>query len=438
MLPAEASLTSDPAWQPLVPSGPIRFPEDFAWGVGASAFQAEGGEVPNDWNDQIRAGRFPPNPGNGFFERAEQDFALVAGLGFRHYRLSLEWSRVEPERGRFDESALDRYRAICDAARAAGLTPWVNFFHFTHPRWLAARGGLGTTGGQDAFVRYVEHAGRALQGHADHFHSQNESMVYVFGAYLTGQMPPFGTDADHAQAMTRVVLSLHARTHAVLKEIDPRNRVATIEVYLDFHPEDPGDARNLASVRSLDGWYNCILAGLATGQVTLPGAPDEPVAIPGLRGALDLYGFNYYNGTRVGRSGVASVAERPDTPMDAMGRHVHPRGMETGLRRVAEALPGVPILVTENGCPTTDEDFRIRYVASHLAALDRARQAGVDVRGYFHWTAVDNYEWAEGFSDARFGLIGFDPATRERRVKRSGLWMRDLIAKGVLDPASVP
>jgi beta-glucosidase len=136
---------SDPdraRWASLLPREPVRFPRDFAWGVASSAFQSEGGAVANDWVDAARAGRVPPNPGNGFWEDAESDLELVAGLGFGHYRLSVEWSRVEPERGRFDEAALDRYRAICDAATAAGVTPWVNLFHFTHPRWFAARGGF--------------------------------------------------------------------------------------------------------------------------------------------------------------------------------------------------------------------------------------------------------------------------------------------------------
>jgi beta-glucosidase len=121
-----------------------------------------------------------------------------------------------------------------------------------------------------------------------------------------------------------------------------------------------------------------------------------------------------------------------------MGRGVDPSGLENGLLRVAAALPGVPLLVTENGCPTTDETFRIRYLAAHLAALERARRGGAPVNGYFHWTAVDNYEWHHGYSDARFGLIGFDPETLERRVKRSGEWLRDVIRKGVLDPKDVP
>lgn len=426
-----------PSWDGLLPTEPIVFPPDFAWGVAASAYQSEGGGVPNDWERAVREGRFPSNPGNGFLERAEGDFARVAGLGFGHYRLSVEWSRVEPERGRFDEAALDRYRAICDAARAAGLVPWVNLFHFTQPVWLADRGGLAGPGGRDDFVRYVERVVRALHGHADHFHTQNESMVWVLLAWLVGEHPPFVRDAERAWDATRAVLEAHARGYAAIKGVDPGHVVATIEVHLDLHPERPDDPASRAAADALDRWYaGTLLEGLATGTIALPGR--EPEEVPGLRGALDLYGLNYYSATRVGPSGVASHADRPDAPCDTMGRFVHPAGLETGLRRVAATLPDVPILVTENGCPTTDESFRIRYVAAHLAALDRARRAGVDVRGYFHWTAVDNYEWAAGFSDARFGLIGFDPATSTRTVKRSGRWLGAVVRSGRLDPATLP
>ena len=228
-------------WEGLLPAEPIPFAEEFAFGVASSAFQAEGGDVANDWVDAARAGRVPPNPGNGFWTRAESDFRLVASLGVRHYRLSLEWSRVEPERGRFDEAALDRYRALCDAAVAAGLVPWVNFFHFTHPRWFAARGGFLAEGGKADFLRYLERAARALAGRARHFHVSNESMVYVAASYLVGENPPFLRDREASYAMTRTVLELQAEGYRILKALDPGACVATIEVYLDPRPRDPAD-----------------------------------------------------------------------------------------------------------------------------------------------------------------------------------------------------
>lgn len=425
-------------WTTLLPHAPIHFAPGFAWGVGASAFQAEGGDVPNDWVDAARAGRVPPNPGNGFWECGEQDLHLVASLGLRNFRLSVEWSRVEPERGRFDARAIDRYRALCDAAVAAGVTPWVNLFHFTHPRWIAESGGLLETANRDAFLRYVECVGSALASHTRHFHVSNESMVYVLTSYLMGVNPPFVRDAASAFAMTRHVLAMHADAYGILKALQPQPTVATIEVYLDPRPEDPGDALQRQAAERFDAWYHGVLLdALATGWVRVPGR--DPEEIPHLRGALDLYGFNYYNSTSFGAHGPGSWSDLSDPPVDGMRRKVHPGGLEAGLVRVARALPGVPLLVTENGCPTDDETFRIRYVASHLAALERARARGVDVRGYFHWTAVDNYEWHEGFgADARFGLIGFDPATQQRSVKRSGRWLADVIARGVLDPADIP
>ncbi len=349
-------------WAPFLPHAPIRFEPGFMWGVACSAFQAEGGDVQNDWVAAARAGRVPPNPGNGFWQRAEEDFRLVAGLGLRHYRLSIEWSRVEPERGRYDESALDRYRAMCDAAYAAGLTPWVNLFHFTQPLWFAERGGFLDLANHDDFRRYVDRVGRALAPHARHFHVQNESTVYAL-SYLLGEQPPFSADRESALTMTRHVLALHADGYRILKSIDPSLSVATIEVYLDPRPEDPTDDGQRAAAEHFDAWYHgTLLTALATGWVKLPGR--EPEEIPHLKHALDCYGFNYYSSVMFGRSGIGSYSDQEDAPTDTMGRRVFPGGMEAGLLRVSAALPGVSLLVTENGCPTVDETFRIRYIAS--------------------------------------------------------------------------
>jgi beta-glucosidase len=262
-------------------------------------------------------------------------------------------------------------------------------------------------------------------------------MVYVLAGYLMGVNPPFVKDAASAFAMTRHVLALHADAYRILKSLEPQPSVATIEVYLDPRPEDPNDALQQGAARRFDAWFHgVLLEALASGWVRVPGR--EPEEIPHLRGALDHYGFNYYNSTSFGPNGPGSWSDRDHAPVDRMNRKVHPGGLEDGLVRVAAALPGVPLLVTENGVPTTDETFRIRYIAAHLAALGRARKRGADVRGYFHWSAVDNYEWHFGFGPERFGLVAFDPKTMERSVKASGRWMAELIARGVLDPSKIP
>jgi beta-glucosidase len=262
-------------------------------------------------------------------------------------------------------------------------------------------------------------------------------MVYVLIGYMMGEIPPFVRDPDAAFTMTRHVLALHADAYRILKSQDPRPTVATIEVYLDARPEDAGHALQRQAAERFDAWYHgVLLEALATGWIRAP--RREPEEIPHLRGALDAYGFNYYSSTSFGAAGTGSWSDRADAPLDAMHRKVHPGGLEAGLLRVAKALPGVPLLVTENGCPTSDETFRIRYLAAHLAALDRARAAGADVRGYFHWTLVDNYEWRFGFGPERFGLVAFDPATQERSVKASGRWLADVIREGAIDPSRIP
>ncbi|CAG0983460.1 beta-glucosidase [Myxococcaceae bacterium] len=427
----------DPCWREILPAEPIRFGSDFAWGVASSAFQAEGGAVANDWVEAAREGRVPENPGNGFWERAESDFETIAGLGLGHYRLSVEWSRVEPERGRFDAAALDRYARICEAARVAGLTPWVNFFHFTHPRWFASSGGFLRRENHGDFLRYVERTARALAPYVRHFHVQNESMVYVLVSYLLGQNPPFVRSRDAAFDMTETVLRMTADGARRIRHVRPDAIVSGIEVHLDARPLDPDDPAQCEGATRFDSWYHgTLLEALASGWVRLPGR--DPVEIPHLRNAFDFYGFNYYSSTAFGPAGPVSYAASADAPLDAMRRHVFPEGLCDGLLRVARALPDMPLLVTENGCPTRDERFRIRYIAAHLAALDRARRLGADVRGYFHWTAVDNYEWHHGFSDARFGLVGFDPRSGERHVKQSGHWLAAVIASGKVDPAAIP
>jgi beta-glucosidase len=284
----------------------------------------------------------------------------------------------------------------------------VNFFHFTHPTWFAKAGGILSEPGRADFLRYVEHVGRALPSHAHHFHVSNESIVYVF--------------------------ALHADAYRILKSIDASNHVATIEVYLDMRPR--GDGWQQETERFDAGYNGVLLDALATGWIR-PGE-REPIEIPHLKGALDIYGFNYYCAQSLGPDGLGSYSNLDSPPIDSMGRAVFACGMEEGLVRVAKALPDVPVLVTENGCPTTDERFRIRYIAAHLGALDRARRRGVPVGGYFHWTAVDNYEWLEGFSDARFGLIAFDPHTQLRTVKESGRWLQRVITAGRLGPAEIP
>lgn len=422
------------SWDAMLPTDPIDFAPAFKWGVASSAFQAEGGDVCNDWVMEAALSRLPSNPGNGFRERAEEDFGLIAGLSFGHYRLSVEWSRVEPDPGQFDQHAIDGYKQMCESAMAAGLTPWVNFLHFTMPSWVARTNRFLNDDNVSAFLRYLERVGSELAPYAQHFHVGNELLSYVTDSYRRGLLPPYGQDEADAVKVMYAVLFIYAHGYLALKGINDGCEVATIEAYQECRAGEPEDE---ALAMAEDSWLNKpLLTGLRSGWVELPG--QREFEIPELKGAADLYGFNYYASTTFVRGQARSTRAAADAPHDAMGRFVFPWGLEDGLCRVHNELPNMRLIVAENGCPTIDECFRIRYIAAHLAAIDRAAGKGARAEGYFHWTAVDNFEWREGFSDARFGLIGFDPKTKDRYVKQSGDWISDIIKKGRLTREDIP
>jgi hypothetical protein len=234
----------------------------------------------------------------------------------------------------------------------------------------------------------------------------------------------------------------------ILKSLHLQPTVATLEVELAPRPEAPGDALQRDAAQRFDAWYHgVLLEALATGWVRVPtwraGAKRGRKRARERKRSRICATHSMCMASTSTTPRASARSGRARGPIRRSARRSHglqgaPGGLEDGLVRVAKALPGVPLLVTENGVPAPDETFRIRYVAAHLAALDRARKRGADVRGYFHWTAVDNYEWNFGFGPERFGLVGFDAQTQQRSVKESGRWLAALIASGVLDPAKIP
>lgn len=413
------------------------FPPGFVWGTASSSHQSEGGNVHNDWSaweEQPghiarghRSGR-----GNDFWNRYDGDFALLAQLGLRHDRLSIEWSRVEPERGRIDAGALDHYRRILASAREHGITPWVNLHHFALPRWFAADGGFLHERNLDPWRRHVERVARALAPLCSHWHPINEANAYAGGAYLLGVMPPGSKDFAAFRTILRNTMLMYRDAYQVLKEVDPAAQVGTIHAFAPAFPADPANPDDVLMAENFDAHFNAVpLRALREGVVALPGTEPEPV--DGLRGAADFFGANYYSATTV--SAGAPGAGRPypaDAPrLTQLGNAPWPEGLLLVLRRVRDAGLGIPIYVAENGIGTEDDAWRIEYIRGHLAMVARAIAEGCDVRGYFHWTSVDNFEWHLGWT-AQFGLIGFDPETFERRPKPSAAFLGQVARSGVL------
>ncbi|MEM3087200.1 MAG: family 1 glycosylhydrolase [Halobacteria archaeon] len=413
-----------------------RFPPDFLFGVATSSHQIEGNNASSDWwAFEQEPGRIENGHRSGracdFWNRYPEDVALMKSLGFQAHRLSIEWSRVEPERGRYSEEAIERYRRILQAHREAGIKTFATLHHFTLPRWVAESGNLLADGNLRAFEAYAARTVRALRGLVDAWNTINEPTVWAYMGFLRGEFAPGLKSFRTWGKALKAALRAHGLAYHAAKAEDPHTPagiVANVPVYRPDHRWDPGDylVRWLA-----DGLFNRpVVKALREGVLKVPGAPKERA--PALEGSSDFIGVNYYHRIwtcwwRLRNPRFGAPGER----LSQMGWASYPDGLLEALRRYG-AL-GKPLYVTENGVGTEDDGWRAEFLRDHLARVLQARAEGLDVRGYFHWSYIDNFEWSRGWVP-RFGLVAFDPETLERRPKPSARLYGEVARRRELPP----
>ncbi len=387
----------------------MEWPPGFLWGTGASSTQCEGAAPASDWFDWEREGKAPASgDGNGFAERFSEDFAALAELGLTHHRLSLEWARLEPEEGQHDKSAISYYRDVLRCARDAGVTPWVCLHHFTLPRWFAQAGGFLIERNRTShWRRHVEFVAETFGDLVGGWKPVNETNYYAAAAYGGRGWPPgHGDKTERALARENIHLATAEATTVLRRTGAP---VASIfglscEVALDDRPETSSTVAALRAVNWDPG-----IGLFRDGVLKVPGR--DPIDRPDLAGTFDLFGFSYY--ATIGVAQGKAVPYPTDAPRSPLGYGIDAAGLGLVLSRLHEELPGTPLLVAEFGLGTDDDAVRTRYLEDGLRIVHDALARGIDVRGLFHWTAVDNYEWQHGF-DVQFGLIDTD-----RRVRPS-------------------
>ena len=381
----------------------MRWPDGFIWGSGASSTQSEGAAPASDWRDWERAGHAPlSGDGNGFAARYAEDFKLLAGLGLRHHRLSIDWARVEPEPGRHDPAAIAHYRDVLAAALAAGVEPWVCLHHFTLPRWFAAGGGFLTDSNRlNAWARHVEFIAETFGDLVRGWQPVNETNYYAFAAYLGLGWPPGHSDFAECVQVSQAMQLATAEAAVRLKQTGAP--VASIFGLSDIQAmDDAPETSRLAALLNDLNWR----AGLdlfRDGILRVPGL--DLVERPDLAGSFDLIGFSFYSTMGVRRG--SRVPYPPDAPVSPLGYGIWADGLGRVLDRLHQMLPGTPLLVAEYGIGTSDDTERTAYLERGLQVTNDAIGRGIDVRGLFHWTAVDNYEWLHGF-DIQFGIIDRD------------------------------
>jgi beta-glucosidase len=379
----------------------VTFPEGFVWGVAAAAHQIEGGNWNNDWWAFEHAPGTPCQEPSGdccdSYHRYADDIALVHDLGFASYRFSIEWSRIEPEDGEFSRAALDYYRRMLAACHEAGVKPAVTFHHFSNPRWFAAMGGWENGESVDRFARYCERAVAQLGDLITIGCTINEPNIVSLMGYLVGAFPPGHHDMPEYAQVNENLKAAHRRAYDVLKSGPGNFPVGSCVAMGDWWaPEGAEDA--LERTRQMhEGQHLEITKG------------------------DDFVGVQAYSRTRLDERGLPLGPEEGVEVVSSMGYEFWPAALEVAIRHAAN-VSGAPIYVTENGLGHDDDTRRIAYITDALEGLGRCVADGIDVRGYFYWSLLDNFEWALGYVP-KFGLVSVDRETFVRTSKPSASWL---------------
>jgi len=409
-----------------------RFPDSFLWGTATAAHQVEGGNTASDFwlMESVPESLFAEPSGDAcdHYHRYPQDLALLKGLGFAAYRFSVEWARIEPEEGFFSRAALDHYRRMIAEARAIEIVPIVSFHHFTAPVWFTRDGGWTEPKSVDRFAHYCERAGRALGDLVAYACTINEANIPIMisASRMANEQRPWsppknfteiarrcGGDANRwapylvcdGYAATPQLIAAHRKGCEALKSAGLTCPVGITLALLDMQAEEGGEALRDAAQQVIEGQF-----------------------LESVRGD-DFVGVQTYTRIRFGPKGHLPP------PMDAertqMGYEFYPEALEATIRKAAR-MSGCPVLVTENGIGAEDDSRRIAFTRRALEGVLAAIGDGVDVRGYIHWSLLDNFEWLEGYRP-KFGLVAVDRATQARRPKPSAYWLGDIAKNNALE-----
>ena len=392
-----------------------QFPKGFLWGSATSAHQVEGNNR-NDWTEwelknaerlsQKGGGKYPPrNYISGkacdHYNRFREDFDIAKQLGHNAHRFSIEWSRVEPEEGRFNEKEIEHYLEVIQFLRECGLEPFVTLWHWTLPLWLRDKGGVSSASFPKYFSRYAEYTAREIGKNVTFWITLNEPLVLASQGYLKGIWPPQQKSLLIYFKVLQHLVEAHKQAYVVMKNINQETQIGIAKNNIFFE----GKGINKALTYLVDWWWNKRF-------------------LDKIKNSQDFIGLNYYlhhhikglkfKGLEFNRNENRAVSD--------MGWEIYPKGIYYLLKDLQ--LYQKPIYITENGIADAKDVRRAAFIRDHKTWMQKATEEGVDLRGYFYWSLMDNFEWDKGFWP-RFGLVEIDYKTMERKIRQSARRMID-------------
>jgi beta-glucosidase len=413
----------------------LEFPKGFLWGTATAAHQVEGDNTNTDWWAFEHAPGSPCKEPSGsaleHYKRYPSDIALLASLGFNAYRFSVEWARIEPAEGEFDQDALDHYRKMVELCLKSKLVPMVTLHHFTLPRWVAARGGFMSPQIVGLLERYTRRVVSALGDSVSWYCTINEPGMVAFGGYAGAfPFPPGLRGVGSWKTATTNLCASHRAMLAAIKELRPDARAGLTNAMQEFESNAGGApimnyARRLMEDVYLETAKDDDFVGVQTYTRASFNLPR--IVGPLSRAALAIGPVERMVVGRVlawerdsGRAGT-----EPSDRVTQMGYEYRPQAAAATVRRTAALLPGKPIVVTEHGIATADDAERIEFITDGLRSLHAVIGDGTPLQGYIHWSGFDNFEWASGYA-MQFGLIAVDRRTQERTIKPSARFLGEI------------
>lgn len=397
----------------------MQFPEGFYWGAATASYQVEGGIENCDWAKAAREGKVPPcGRAADHYHRYEEDFDIAKSLGHNCHRISIEWARIEPEEGKFDEKEIEHYLAVIAALRARHIKPFVTLWHFTLPQWFADKGGFEHPDAPEIFARYCGYVAKKLGNDCRHFATINEPTVFAAQGWLTGTWPPFkefNTEKffreirHHYDKLHTWFLYLKVRRHLIAA-----HNAAYDAIKAAAFGAEVGIVHHVVLFHANGNPLNKLLAWVSNWHAT-------HAVLSRVIEKCDSIGINYYQHKKFG-----DTATYPKTDM---GWDVYPEGLCDALLMVKRYKK--PIWVSEAGVADAKDTIRADYIKRLIRCMHVAIENGADVRGFMYWSLLDNYEWAHGF-EKRFGLVEIDYETLARKIRPSAYAYKEIIERNAV------
>lgn len=400
---------------------------NYRLGVSTAATQIEGGRTDGSWQVWFDEGKvndsLSPEVACMHKDKVVADAQLLKDAAIKDYRMGIEWARLEPKQGEFDESAIEYYLNEIDTLISMDIEPLVTLHHFNNPTWFDALGGFKVYENVDKFINFAKKMVSVFGSKVKAYVTLNEPNVYAFNGYIFGSWPPAEKSLKSAAIVMSNMAAAHIRLYNEIKQIQPNALVGYADHRRVFDPLKRTPF-NLFARKFIENYFQGALTkACLKGEFTYPlKNPDRKIIVNG--DYYDYIGLNYYT-----RSAVKGFGETvmKNAPVNDLGWEIYPEGLTRILDELS--LYGKPVFITENGTADSMDKFRARYIYDHLAAIGKSK---AKVERYYHWTFYDNFEWVEGAS-ARFGLWENDFATQTRKLRKSGEFYSQIIKRGGVD-----